>query len=91
MQYKRNDIDFSARHLPRARRHDRCLPGRGSELALRIELFDDEIESCTLFDPLTGPRPPEDSAIHGLSGERTSSTPRDRVVRAVETIKEELR
>ena len=35
-------------------RHHRCVPAEHSELALRIELFDDEIESLQLFDPLTG-------------------------------------
>jgi excinuclease ABC subunit B len=43
-----------ARHLPRARRHHRRVPGRALGAGVRIELFDDEVESLQLFDPLTG-------------------------------------
>ena len=45
---------FQRGGVPRARRHDRRVSGRTPELAMRIELFDDEIESLQLFDPLTG-------------------------------------
>jgi excinuclease ABC subunit B len=54
MQYKRNDIDF-ARGTFRVRGDTiDVFPAEHSELAVRIELFDDEIESLQLFDPLTG-------------------------------------
>jgi excinuclease ABC subunit B len=66
------------------------FPAEHSELAIRIELFDDEIESLKLFDPLTGqirqaiPRFTVYPSSHYV-------TPRDRVVAAIDTIKEELR
>jgi excinuclease ABC subunit B len=43
-----------ARHLPGARRRGRHLPGGIEKEAVRVELFDDEIENISLFDPLTG-------------------------------------
>ena len=54
MQYRRNEADF-ARGTFRVRGDTIDLfPAEHAELALRIELFDDEIESLQLFDPLTG-------------------------------------
>jgi excinuclease UvrABC helicase subunit UvrB len=54
MQYERNDQDFSrGKFRVRGDTID-VFPAEHSELAIRIELFDDEIESLQLFDPLTG-------------------------------------
>ena len=54
MQYKRNDMDFG-RGTFRVRGDTiDVFPAEHSELAVRIELFDDEIDSIQLFDPLTG-------------------------------------
>jgi len=90
MQYSRNETDFS-RGTFRVRGDTiDVFPAEHSELAVRIELFDDELESLTLFDPLTGqirqkiPRFVIYPASH-------YATPRGRVVAAIETIKEELR
>ncbi|MBS0447902.1 MAG: excinuclease ABC subunit UvrB, partial [Proteobacteria bacterium] len=90
MQYTRNETDFG-RGTFRVRGDTiDVFPAEHSELAIRIELFDDEIESLTLFDPLTGqlrqriPRFVVYPANHYV-------TPRGRVVAAIETIKEELR
>jgi excinuclease ABC subunit B len=90
MQYTRNEIEF-ARGAFRVRGDTiDVFPAEHSELALRIELFDDEIESLALLDPLNGrvrqkiPRFTVYPSSHYV-------TPRDRVVAAVETIKEELR
>ena len=89
MQYKRNDADFS-RGTFRVRGDTiDVFPAEHAELAVRIELFDDEIESIQLFDPLTGrirqkiPRFVVYASSHYV-------TPRATVMRAVETIKEEL-
>src|SRR5690606_16025933 len=66
------------------------FPAEHSELAIRIELFDDEVETLQLFDPLTGrirqkiPRFTVYPSSHYV-------TPRDRVLAAIETIKQELR
>ena len=90
MQYQRNDADFS-RGTFRVRGDTiDVFPAEHSELAIRIELFDDEIESLQLFDPLTGrirqkiPRFTVYPSSHYV-------TPRERVVEAIITIKEELR
>ena len=90
MQYTRNESDFS-RGTFRVRGDTiDVFPAEHSELAMRIELFDDELESLTLFDPLTGrirqkiPRFVIYPASHYV-------TPRGRVVSAIETIKDELR
>ena len=54
MQYQRNETDFS-RGTFRVRGDTiDVFPAEHSELAIRIELFDDEIETLQLFDPLTG-------------------------------------
>ncbi|HWK85556.1 MAG TPA: excinuclease ABC subunit UvrB [Caldimonas sp.] len=90
MQYARNENDFT-RGTFRVRGDTiDVFPAEHSELAVRLELFDDELESLTLFDPLTGrirqkiPRFVIYPASH-------YATPRGRVVAAIETIKEELR
>jgi excinuclease ABC subunit B len=89
MQYDRNDMDFS-RGCFRVRGETiDVFPAEHSELALRISLFDDEIESLELLDPLTGrvrqavPRFTVYPSSHYV-------TPRDKVLAAIETIKLEL-
>ena len=89
MQYERNDMEFSrGRFRVRGDTID-VFPAEHSELAIRIELFDDEIESLQLLDPLTGrviqkiPRFTVYPSSHYV-------TPRDKVLAAVETIKLEL-
>ncbi len=89
MQYQRNDMDFG-RGTFRVRGDTiDIFPAEHSELALRLELFDDEIESLQLFDPLTGriqqkiPRFTVYPSSHYV-------TPRDKVLAAVESIKLEL-
>ena len=89
MQYQRNDQDFSrGKFRVRGDTID-VFPAEHSELAVRIELFDDEVESLQLFDPLTGrirqkiPRFTVYPSSHYV-------TPRDKVLAAVETIKIEL-
>ena len=89
MQYDRNDIEFSRGSFRVRGDTIDVFPAEHSELAVRIELFDDEVESLQLFDPLTGrirqkiPRFTVYPSSHYV-------TPRDRVLAAVETIKVEL-
>jgi len=90
MQYNRNEADFQ-RGAFRVRGDTiDVFPAEHAEMALRIELFDDEVESLQLFDPLTGrvrqkiPRFTVYPSSHYV-------TPRETVMRAVETIKAELR
>jgi excinuclease ABC subunit B len=82
---------ISARHLSRARRRDRHLSGRKAESALRITLFDDELESITLFDPLTG-HTRQKLGRFTVFPSSHYVTPRATVLKAIEAIKElELR
>ncbi len=90
MQYTRNDTDFQ-RGTFRVRGDTvDIFPAEHAEVAVRVELFDDEIESLQYFDPLTGkvrqkiPRFTVYPSSHYV-------TPRDTVLRAIEAIKAELR
>jgi excinuclease ABC subunit B len=90
MQYTRNEMEFTRGHFRVRGDTIDVFPAEHSELALRIELFDDEVDGLQLFDPLTGhirqkiPRFTVYPSSHYV-------TPRDRVVAAMDTIKEELR
>ncbi|MDP3797470.1 MAG: excinuclease ABC subunit UvrB [Polaromonas sp.] len=89
MQYTRNEQDF-ARGTFRVRGDViDIFPAEHSELAIRIELFDDEIESLQLFDPLTG-RIRQKVPRFVVYPKSHYVTPRDKVMAAVETIKLEL-
>jgi len=90
MQYDRNEIDFSRGAFRVRGDVIDIFPAENAELAIRVSLFDDEIEKLQLFDPLTG-------KIASRVGRFTvfpSShyvTPRATVLSAIETIKDELR
>src|SRR5512134_22290 len=90
MQYERNEIEFR-RGVFRVRGDVLDIfPAENSETAVRLTLFDDEVESIHLFDPLTGhilqrvPRFTVYPSSHYV-------TPRATTLRAIEAIKEELR
>jgi excinuclease ABC subunit B len=90
MQYTRNEMEFVRGHFRVRGDTIDVFPAEHSELAIRIELFDDEIEGLSLFDPLTGqirqkiPRFTVYPSSHYV-------TPRDRVLAATDAIKAELR
>lgn len=90
LQYSRNDLDFS-RATFRVRGDVVDIFPAESELeAIRVELFDDEVESITAFDPLTG------AVLHKLPRftfypKSHYVTPRETILAAVEQIKQELR
>jgi excinuclease ABC subunit B len=90
MQYDRNETDFK-RGVFRVRGDTiDIFPAEHNELAVRVELFDDVVESLQFFDPLTGkirqkiPRFTVYPSSHYV-------TPRETVLKAIETIKIELR
>jgi excinuclease ABC subunit B len=89
MQYSRNDQDFSRGTFRVRGDVIDIFPAEHSELALRIELFDDEIETLQLFDPLTG-RVRQKIPRFVVYPKSHYVTPRDKVMTAVETIKLEL-
>ena len=89
MQYSRNDMDFKrGTYRVRGDVID-IFPADEEDQAIRVELFDDEIEAISLFDPLTG-------EVQGKVPRMTIypkthyATPRDTVLNTVEAIKEEL-
>ncbi len=89
MQYQRNDVDFSRGTFRVRGDVIDVFPAEHSELALRIELFDDEIESLQLFDPLTG-RIRQKVPRFVVYPKSHYVTPRDKVMMSIETIKLEL-
>ncbi|MDD4882311.1 MAG: excinuclease ABC subunit UvrB, partial [Gallionellaceae bacterium] len=90
MQYQRNEMEFKRGVFRVKGDVIDIFPAEHADLAVRISLFDDELETITLFDPLTG-------QVQGKVGRFTvfpSShyvTPRETTLRAIETIKTELR
>ncbi|HOB65847.1 excinuclease ABC subunit UvrB [Ottowia sp.] len=89
MQYQRNDTDF-ARGTFRVRGDTiDVFPAEHSELAVRMELFDDEVESISLFDPLTG-RIQQKVPRFVIYPSSHYVTPREKTLAAVESIKLEL-
>jgi len=90
MQYERNDIDFQRGTFRVRGDIIDIFPAEHAEHAVRVSLFDDEIENLQFFDPLTGHllhkalRFTVFPASHYV-------TPRTTVLRAIEAIKEELR
>ncbi len=90
MQYERNEVEF-VRGTFRVRGDTiDIFPAEHAEVAVRVELLDDEIDSIQLFDPLTGrvrqrvPRFTVYPSSHYV-------TPRHTILRAIETIREELK
>ena len=90
MQYTRNDVEFTRGSFRVRGDQIDIFPAEHAELAVRVELFDDEIESLTLFDPLTGvtrqkiPRFTVYPSSHYV-------TPKERVLEATVTIEAELK
>ncbi len=90
MQYERNDFDFARGNFRVRGDVIDVFPAENSETAVRISLFDDEVETLTLFDPLTGetfnkvPRYTVYPSSHYV-------TPRETTLRAIEKIKLELK
>ncbi len=89
MQYDRNELDFQRGTFRVRGDVIDIFPAESSENAVRVTLFDDEVESIALFDPLTGhiqtrvPRYTVYPSSHYV-------TPRETTLHAIETIKVEL-
>ncbi|HEV2611668.1 MAG TPA: excinuclease ABC subunit UvrB [Noviherbaspirillum sp.] len=90
MQYTRNEVDFGRGTFRVRGDVIDVFPAEHAELALRIETFDDEIDSLQLFDPLTG-RVRQKIPRFTIYPGSHYVTPRTTVLRAIESIKEELR
>jgi excinuclease ABC subunit B len=90
MQYDRNDVDFSRGSFRVRGDTIDVFPAEHNELAVRIDLFDDEVDSLQFFDPLTGRIRQKIPRFTIYPGSHYV-TPRETVLRAIETIKAELR
>jgi excinuclease ABC subunit B len=90
MQYKRNELDFSQGNYRVRGDVIDIFPAESERDAVRVELFDDEVESLSYFDPLTGevvrrvPRLTVFPKTHYV-------TPREKLIGAIEEIKVELK
>ena len=90
MQYERNDMEFSRGTFRVRGDVIDVFPSENAELAVRLSMFDDEIETIELFDPLTG-RVRQEIPRFTIYPSSHFVTPRETILRAIETIKEELR
>ncbi len=90
LQYTRNDLEL-ARGTFRVRGEIIDIhPAESDQEALRVELFDDEIESLSLFDPLTG-RVLRKTPRYTVYPKTHYVTPREQLLQAIDRIKDELR
>jgi excinuclease ABC subunit B len=90
MQYERNDIEFSRGHFRVRGDVIDIFPAEHAETAIRVELFDDVVETLHLFDPLTGQILSKVSRFTVFPSSHYV-TPRETTLRAIEQIKVELR
>jgi excinuclease ABC subunit B len=90
MQYERNELEFRRGTFRVRGDVIDIFPAESSELALRVHLFDDDIEELMLFDPLTG-QIVQRVARYTVYPSSHYVTPRDTTLRAIEAIKVELR
>ncbi len=89
LQYQRNDMAFErATYRVRGDVID-IFPAESDELAVRLELFDEEIERISLFDPLTG-AVEKVVARYTIYPKTHYVTPREKILEAVDRIKIEL-
>lgn len=89
MQYERNDVEFVRGNFRVRGDVLDIFPAESSESALRVSLFDDEVESLALFDPLTG-RVLKKVSRYTIYPSSHYVTPRSTTLRAIDTIKAEL-
>jgi len=89
LQYQRNDTDFHRGTFRVRGDVVEVFPAEAEDWAIRVEFFGDEVDAINRFDPLTGKRI---EALHKFTLFPKSHfvTPRDQLLRAMETIREEL-
>ncbi|MEW9798151.1 excinuclease ABC subunit UvrB [Alteromonas sp. CYL-A6] len=90
LQYKRNDLAFERGTFRVRGDVIDIFPADSEKQAVRVELFDDEIDKISLFDPLTGAV--EKSVVRATVFPKTHYvTPREKILNAIEEIKDELK
>ncbi|NOH79356.1 excinuclease ABC subunit UvrB [Vibrio sp. RE86] len=90
LQYSRNDVAFERGQFRVRGEVIDIFPAESEQDAVRIEMFDDEIDCISIFDPLTGVVKQRDLARYTVYPKTHYVTPRDRILDAIEKIKVEL-
>lgn len=90
LQYQRNDMVFERGNFRVRGEVIDIFPAESESEALRIEMFDDEIECLSVFDPLTGEILQRDLARYTVYPKTHYVTPRERILEAIDKIKAEL-
>lgn len=90
LQYTRNDVTFERGQFRVRGEVIDIYPAESDCEAVRVEMFDDEIENISLFDPLTGAITQRNLARFTVYPKTHYVTPRDRILEAIEKIKQEL-
>ncbi|ASG01157.1 excinuclease ABC subunit UvrB [Vibrio anguillarum] len=91
LQYTRNDMAFERGQFRVRGEVIDIFPAESDYAAVRVEMFDDEVDCISLFDPLTGAMIQRDLPRYTIYPKTHYVTPRERIVDAIEHIKEELR
>lgn len=91
LQYSRNEVAFERGQFRVRGEVIDIFPAESDQQAVRLELFDDEIECISLFDPLTGAIIQRDLPRFTIYPKTHYVTPRERILDAVENIKTELK
>jgi excinuclease ABC subunit B len=90
LQYSRNDVAFERGQFRVRGEVIDIFPAESDQEAVRLEMFDDEIDCISLFDPLTGVITQRDIARYTIYPKTHYVTPRERILDAIEEIKKEL-
>ncbi|EHU9473351.1 excinuclease ABC subunit UvrB [Vibrio vulnificus] len=91
LQYSRNDIAFERGQFRVRGEVIDVFPAESDQDAVRIEMFDDEIDCISVFDPLTGVVKQRDLPRFTIYPKTHYVTPRERILQAIDNIKQELR
>ncbi|WP_375750579.1 excinuclease ABC subunit UvrB [Vibrio sp. HN007] len=91
LQYSRNDVTFERGQFRVRGEVIDIFPAESDQDAVRLEMFDDEVECISLFDPLTGAVTQRDLPRYTVYPKTHYVTPRERILEAVENIKVELK
>ncbi|WP_341660600.1 excinuclease ABC subunit UvrB [Vibrio sp.] len=90
LQYSRNDVAFERGQFRVRGEVIDVFPAESDQDAVRIEMFDDEIDCISVFDPLTGAVKQRDLPRFTIYPKTHYVTPRDKILEAIENIKVEL-
>ena len=91
LQYKRNDVAFERGQFRVRGEVIDVFPAESEQDAVRIEMFDDEIDCISIFDPLTGAVKQRDLPRYTIYPKTHYVTPREKILEAIEQIKDDLR